>query len=171
MTQAPKSGAERMRELRKRQREQKLADIRAIEAERGAEPVQAALPGVPAPVEREGGRPPDASNRDPEAWRQYFLTRYGSPLKAAGEAFSKSIRDLAAELHCTPLEAARFRLDAARFAAPYVHREQPRAVDVTSGGQPLVVAVAPSLAAALDAEDARRSGGRAVDATWTEEEA
>lgn len=156
-----------MRALREKKRQEKIAAIEALAAQRGAEPVQPALPGVPAPVERAAGRPPDATDRDPEAWRAYFLTMYGSPLKAAGEAISRSIVELARELGCTPLEAARFRLDCARFAAPYMHREQPRAVDVTSGGQPLVVRIDPALAAALDAED----GGRAVDATWTEGEA
>lgn len=164
------TGRERMRALRQRRREEKLATIEAAMAALPTPAVQPALPGVPAPVEREAGRPPGASNRDPELWRQYMLTRHGSPLAVYGEAYSTPIVQLARELACTPLEAARFRLDAARLAAPYLHREQPRAMDVTSGGQPLVVAIAPSLAAALDAEDERRSRGIAVDVTATEVE-
>lgn len=148
-----------MRALRARRKAERQAVAEAAAAElEASRPVQPALPGVPQPPGP--GRPPGATEIDPELWRRWMIDRYGSPLRVWGEAFAMSIPDLAAYLGCTKLEAARFRSECARLAAPFLHREQPKAIDLGASAGTLLVAIAPSLAAAWQAEEVR--GAEAV---------
>lgn len=155
----PLSGKERTRAWRERRRAAKVEAEAAIQAEI-AVPPQEPLPGLPA--RSEAGRPEGSGDRDPAAWRRYALGRWGTPLKVLAETYSASDADLVAVLRCSLKEARDLRLKAAAEALPYLHRKMPNDVVLDAGGAPLVVAIAPSLAAALDAED-RKQNQRVVD--------
>lgn len=89
---------------------------------------------------RGAGRPKGAQNRNTEAWRQWILKRYPSPLQALAEVFSRSIADLAKELgrdnptYDQKVELLKLQLQCAKELAPYVHSKQPLAVDVGGAG-------------------------------------
>lgn len=59
------------------------------------------LPPAPEPKRDGPGRPKGARNRSTEQWREYFLSRYQSPLMALGAIYTRRPEDLARELGLT----------------------------------------------------------------------
>lgn len=110
--------------------------------------------GVLAPAENGGfspprgrGRPPGAKNKNTEAWREYLLSRYQSPLIALAEIYSRPVTQIAAELGFTKvgaigrtatpeelLKLLELQIECAEKLAPYVHQKQPLAIEAGSGG-------------------------------------
>lgn len=142
------TSAERMRRHRARKRDLAAAAAREVMPD-AAE--QLPLPVVARQEETGAGRARGAG-----AWREHFLARYPSPLIALGEIMSRPVNQLARELQCERLEALQVQLSAMRELLPYLHRKQPADVVVDGlASQPVVIAVAPSLAAAFAEEDKR----------------
>jgi hypothetical protein len=112
------------------------------------------------------GRPPGARNKSTEEWKHLFLTKYRSPLFAAGELYSRPVEQLAADLG---LDWARldfdqkvrlltFQRDTALGVMPFVHSKQPLAVQVDSKG---IVQV---ILSPVERESTPQPGDRAADA-------
>lgn len=143
------SGAERQRKSRaKRAAEKAKADQVLVRQATQQPALFAALPAGEAPTA--GG--PGA------AWRRYCVQHFGSSLVARARmaqwAASQSLGELAAALGCDVLTAWRELGAALDAVTPYLHPRAP--VDpgeVAPGG--LQVIIAPGIAAAMDAEDAR----------------
>lgn len=92
-------------------------------------------------VRRGRGRPVGAKNKNTEAWRNFILSRYSSPLEALAQTFNISIPDLAARLGLKnpptfdqALELLKVQMAAARDLAPYVHQKMPQAIEAGEGG-------------------------------------
>jgi hypothetical protein len=62
---------------------------------------------------RTGGRPKGALNKTTHRWAAYILSRYPSPLVAMADLYARPLGELAAELGCDRLDAARLQLRAA----------------------------------------------------------
>jgi len=77
------------------------------------------------------GRPPGSRNRSTEAWRQYLLHQYESPLVGLAEIYSRPVADLAAELGCSKAEAFRMQMVAMKELAPYMHGKMPLEIEAT----------------------------------------
>lgn len=95
------------------------------------------LPSLPAAVTiggaavpRGAGRPPGARNRSTEAWRQYLLQRFGSPLEALLQVATSPIDELAREMGLKRGAAFRIQVDALEAALPYLHQKLPQAVEL-----------------------------------------
>lgn len=86
------------------------------------------------------GRPPGATNKTTNAWRDFLLANYSSPLQAMAEAYSMPTEDLAERLGCARLEAFKLQLAAARDLAPYIHSRMPLAIQADVRSVTLVVA-------------------------------
>ncbi|WP_022729764.1 hypothetical protein [Fodinicurvata sediminis] len=86
--------------------------------------------GAAPDVRRGPGRPPGAKNRRTEAWTEYLLSQYRSPLVVLAETYSRPVADLARELGCKKEDAFRHQIQAAKELAPYVHQKLPVAVQV-----------------------------------------
>lgn len=87
------------------------------------------------------GRPKGAKNKNTEAWRNYLLHRYESPLVALAEVYSRPVAELAADLglkarptYEQALELMKIQLQCAKELAPYVHQKQPMAVEASGDG-------------------------------------
>jgi len=87
-----------------------------------------------APSVRGAGRPVGSKNKNTEAWRDYILSRYQSPLVALAETYSRSAKELSKELGCPVVKAFEIQISAAKELAPYVHQKMPIAVDAGNGG-------------------------------------
>lgn len=102
------------------------------------------------------GRPPGARNKSTEEWKHLFLTKYRSPLFAAGELYSRPIEQLAADLGLRwealdfdqKVRLLTFQRDTALGVLPFVHSKQPLAVQVDARGIVQVILTP------LDQEDA-----------------
>lgn len=115
---------------------------------------QAPLPlaqskGVSGP---QGGRPKGATNKSTDAWVRYLLGRHRSPLTVLAEIYSRDLAGLVDELqemankHKTwvetkdggrwervaidPLAVLKLQRDAAVALAPYLHKQQPKAIEI-----------------------------------------
>ena len=102
------------------------------------------------PSPRGVGRPPGAKNKNTEAWREFLLSRYPSPLQGLAEIYSRKLTDLAVELgfvaqgedgkyYCTAkpadlLELLKVQIGAMEKLAPYVHSKMPIAVEAGENG-------------------------------------
>lgn len=117
---------------------------------------QLALPSLPlelqaaennSPVPRGRGRPPGAKNKNTEAWRDFILAQYRSPLEALAQTYSMSLAQLIekigsivgwAEGHKPTfdqvMEMLKLQLQAAKELAPYVHQKQPLALEAGEHG-------------------------------------
>ena len=86
------------------------------------------------------GRPPGSRNNSTEAWSQYLLSKYPSPVEGLMATYSRPVRDLARELGCSILDAFKIQQKAMEAAAPYVHKKQPMAIE-NNGNEliPLVI--------------------------------
>lgn len=105
----------------------------------------AAGSGNPAAPHRGVGRPQGSKNKRAQAWADYLLAHYTSPLVGLAEMYSRSVRELAEELGFTNnlgrrakpeelLEILRLQVAAMKELAPYVHQKMPMAVDVGENG-------------------------------------
>jgi len=88
--------------------------------------------GVPSG--RGKGRPPGAKNKSTEAWREFLLSRYPSPLQGLAEIAHRPVQDVARELGCSRLEAFKIQVAALKELAPYIHSKMPQAIDMGDGG-------------------------------------
>lgn len=100
---------------------------------------------------RGAGRPPGAKNKNTEAWRDYMLARYPSPLDALAQTYIVPIEELCKILSCTRLEAFKLQMAAAKELAPYLHQKQPLAID--TGDKGLIQMFIGSVQAATQASD------------------
>ncbi len=82
------------------------------------------------PLERGPGRPVGAKNKRTEAWVEFMLGQYRSPLVVLAETFSRTIGELAIELECDKVEAFKIQMAAAKELAPYVHQRMPQAIEL-----------------------------------------
>ena len=82
------------------------------------------------------GRPPGAKNKRTEAWQDYLLGKYRSPLEVLAQTYSRPTAELARELGCTLLEAFKEQIAAAKDLAPFLHQKMPQAIDLK--GVPVV---------------------------------
>lgn len=100
-----------------------------------------------SPSGRGRGRPPGAKNKNTEAWRNYLLSRYASPLEVLASIASRPLPDLMAELmeysdtkaltktdYERVVELLKIQLGAAKELAPYLHQKQPMAIDTGDKG-------------------------------------
>lgn len=105
------------------------------------------------PARRGAGRPPGAKNKNTEAWREYILSRYPSPLIGLAETYSRPLGDLAEELRCTRKDAFQIQLQCMNAVLPYVHQKQPQAIDLGDGGLMTLVIGKIEARAAADVPD------------------
>jgi hypothetical protein len=86
------------------------------------------------------GRPPGARNKSTEAWQQYLLSKYPSPVEGLMATYSRPVADLARELGCSRYRAFQIQQKAMETVAPYVHKKQPMAIE-NNGNEliPLVI--------------------------------
>lgn len=122
---------------------------------------------LPLPAARgvsgaKGGRPLGARNRSTEEWCRFLLSQYRSPLTALAELYSRPIEDLVAHLQAiadkdpivrvdgeglvarmavriNPLDVLRLQRDAAVALAPYLHKQQPKAIEIDNRPRGIVV--------------------------------
>lgn len=105
------------------------------------------------------GRPPGARNKSTEEWKNLFLSKYRSPMMAAGELYSRPVEQLAADLGLRwdgldfdqKFRLLQFQRDTAMGVMAFVHSKQPLAVQVDSRG---IVQV---ILAPLDSEPAAKT--------------
>lgn len=117
-----------------------LAEMDASGAAPAAEPEQLDLVGLPPPrpgarfvdKPRGAGRPPGARNKRTQAWADFLLARYASPLEVLMQIATAPVDELVAKLGCKPLEALGEKRLAAIGALPYLHQRQPLAIDLTN---------------------------------------
>lgn len=149
-------GATRQAAWRERRAAAKVLTSELMELGR-QEARQAGLPLAPAaepedlvPAPARGGRPAGSVARKTAEWAAYMLSRYRSPLVVMAETFSRPTRDLAEELHCTPLEAFELQMKAAAELAPYVHSKQPTGLQLDGAPDaPVLLAISPAMAARM----------------------
>lgn len=103
----------------------------------------------------QGGRPLGAVNKSTDAWARYLLGQHRSPLSVLANIMSQPLDQLHAQLqamadkHATlvvgetgqervvgairvdPLQVLKLQKDAAVALAPYLHKQQPKAVEVS----------------------------------------
>jgi hypothetical protein len=103
--------------------------------EEGEQLELAGLPLAPA-AKRAPGRPAGSLNKATEAWREFLLTKYRSPLEVLAETFTRPVDELAKALGCKRLEAYQLQLQAARELAPYVHKKMPVEIAGADGQLP-----------------------------------
>jgi hypothetical protein len=119
-----------------------------FEAEGAALPLP--LKGASGP---KGGRPAGSRNRSTEDWARYMLGRYRSPLTMLAELYSRDVAELHGQLqdmadnhtrrkvHASgaveevrvlvdPLAVLKLQRDAAVALAPYLHKQQPKAIEI-----------------------------------------
>lgn len=88
------------------------------------------------------GRPVGRMNKSTEAWRDYLLARYQSPLIGMAETINRRASDLALELGCDPVEAFKLQIACMRELAPFLHSKMPVAVQMAGQAPiPLVINV------------------------------
>jgi hypothetical protein len=68
------------------------------------------------------GRPRGVHNHKTERWISYLLKRYPSPLEGAVQLANAPIAELAQELRCSRLDAARLKVQAMAASIPYLHQ-------------------------------------------------
>lgn len=95
------------------------------------------------------GRPPGAQNKSTQAWTNYLLARYPSPLVGLAEIAYRPLEDLATELlrlsgagegtkvtYERAVELLKIQLGAMKELAPYLHKKQP--IDLHGGEHGLI---------------------------------
>lgn len=103
----------------------------------------------------QGGRPLNARNKSTDAWARYLLSQHKSPLTVLAQLYSRPTGELVDELQAMadkhvrvrvaetgtehvvgavridPLQVLKLQRDAAVALAPYVHKQQPKAVEIS----------------------------------------
>lgn len=106
------------------------------------------LVGIGEPVRRGPGRPAGSRNRRTARMVDYILARYRSPLLGMAEICNAPVRQLAAALGCSLLDALKVQQTAQRDLAPYLHQKQPTAIDVNGAAAgALIISVGQTIAA------------------------
>jgi len=111
---------------------------------------------LPLPVKGssgpKGGRPKGARNRSTEEWVRLFLSQHRAPLSVLGNLMSQPLGDLVDQLQAMadkhrkwretseggywtvvqidPLAVLALQMKAAAAAAKYIHKEQPKAIEI-----------------------------------------
>lgn len=80
------------------------------------------------------GRPKGAKNKRTEAWTEFLLSNYRSPLEALAQIVAKPVVTLSKELNCSRIDAFKLQIQAAKELAPYLHQKQPTAVEMKADG-------------------------------------
>jgi hypothetical protein len=100
----------------------------------------------------QGGRPRGATNKSTDAWVSWFLSQHRSPLSVLGNLMSQDVRELHAMLQdmadartrtrdtangseevrvlVDPLAVLKLQRDAAAALLPYIHKQQPKALEI-----------------------------------------
>lgn len=108
-----------------------------------------------------GGRPLGARNKSTDEWARLLLSRYQSPLTVLAELYSRPLGELVDELQAMadkhkkwretkeggywtvvqidPLAVLKVQKEAAIALAEYVHKKQPKAIEVKEGQRGMVV--------------------------------
>ena len=107
---------------------------------------------LPATGKR-GGRPKGSKNKNTEAWQEWLLSRYSSPLEGLAQVISMPVADLATLLGCKKVEAFKCQLAAMSTLAPYLHQKMPLAIDGGEHGLVSLIINAGAAGAAATAED------------------
>lgn len=92
------------------------------------------LDATPEAEARRPGTRRGVPNKRTEAWVQFILARYRSPLIGLAEIAARDVRELAAELSCTRLEAFQLQFKAHAELAPYLHQKLPQAHQIDARG-------------------------------------
>jgi hypothetical protein len=74
------------------------------------------------------GRPRGVHNHKAEHWINYLLKRYPSPLEGAVQLANAPIAELAQELRCSPLDAAKLKVQAMAASIPYLITHDPQLI-------------------------------------------
>lgn len=107
---------------------------------------------APAKSGPQGGRPKGARNRSTDDWIKMFLAQHRAPLPVLGAIYSRSWQDLydelqkAADKHrrwretkdgghwevvaVSPLDVLKFQAACAQALLPYLHKQQPKALEI-----------------------------------------
>ncbi|MCK4944780.1 MAG: hypothetical protein KAS59_00775 [Alphaproteobacteria bacterium] len=107
---------------------------------------------LPATGKR-GGRPKGSKNKNTEAWQEFLLSRYSSPLEGLAQVISMPVADLARLLGCKKIDAFKCQLTAMATLAPYLHQKMPLAIDGGEHGLVSLIINAGAAGAAATAED------------------
>lgn len=109
-----------------------------------------------------GGRPKGARNRSTEEWVRFYLSQHRAPLSVLGNFASQDLRELHGLLQdmadartrqkygkdgqieevrvlVDPLAVAKFIRDTAAVAAKYIHKEQPKALEIEQRQRGVVI--------------------------------
>lgn len=101
----------------------------------------------------QGGRPRGATNKSTEAWVNWFLSQHRSPLTVAANIYGVPTEELHAQLQAMadkhtrmrdtangseevrvlvdPLAVLKLQLQAAQGVLPYIHKQQPKALEIS----------------------------------------
>jgi len=115
-----------------------------LPSDRKAAPGPAVKTGLP-------GRPAGSPNKRTEAWTNYLLAQYRSPLEAMTAAFNQRTGDLAAALGLVDpdntdlINLFKAQVAAAVQVAPYLHAKQPTAVDLNGSAAVMLHFAPPAL--------------------------
>ena len=118
----------------------------------GCEDAPLPLPLAKGSSGPKGGRPRGARNKSTDEWVRFFLARHQSPLMVLGNIMSQPAAELydtlqaMADKHKTwretkdggywervainPLDVLKLQRDAAVALAPYIHQQQPKALEI-----------------------------------------
>lgn len=81
------------------------------------------------------GRPPGAKNKSTEAWREFILSQFPSPLQGLAHIAFRPLREMADELGAKAptfdqlMECLKVQIACMKELAPYLHSKQPIAID------------------------------------------
>ncbi len=110
----------------------------------------------------QGGRPKGAINRSTQEWISLFLARHRAPLDVLGALYSRPWQELYEELQAeadkhsrtrvlagggeveekiliNPLDVLKFQSAAAQALLPYVHKQQPKALEIETSRRGVVL--------------------------------
>lgn len=79
---------------------------------------------------RRRGRPPGSRNKSTDEWVRFLTTRFDSPLIGLAQIAQAEPLALAKALACSPLDAAKLKIQAATTLAPYLHQRLPLSLEI-----------------------------------------
>ena len=130
-----------------------------FEADDGVLPLPLPAKGASGP---KGGRPRGARNRSTEEWVRFFLSQHKAPLTVAANVYGQRTDELHAALQAMadkhtrtkthqdgtveevrvlvdPLAVLKLQLQAAQGVAPYIHKQQPKAIEIEARQRGIVL--------------------------------